>query len=69
MAFNMGMPGNTHVEKLIERKQVSDGEAVYLATMALAYETHTANLLSAVVAFPELATDDLKETIKGRMGL
>lgn len=77
--YNLGMPGNTHVDRMIERGSIVIEEAQYLATMAVAFEQHTANLLAAVTAtyadgsamFPELmgADGELQATIKERLGL
>lgn len=67
--YNLGMPGNTHVDKLVAVGNIPVETANYYATMALAFETRTANLLAVATAFPEMADDSLKDMVKGRLGL
>lgn len=78
--YNLGMPGNTHVDQLIERGTIPVSEGTYLATMALAFEQHTANLiayqaniLNSYVEAPKVPrskeADALNDTIKTRLGL
>ena len=45
--YNFGLAGNTHVDHMLERGPIPAVEAQYLATMAVAFELRTVNILTA----------------------
>lgn len=67
MIYNLGMPGNTHVEKLKELGTLPVEQATYYATMAHAFEQHTANL----IAYASMGhwTPERDDEIRRRLGL
>jgi len=66
--YNLGMPHNPHVEKLRELGTISAEQGTYYATMALAFEQRTANML-ALAALPGVNAESLTKLAKDRMGL
>lgn len=71
--YNLGMPGNTHVEKLIAAGTIATETAIYYATMASAFEQRTASLIawhdSLRDRHENAQATELADMIKGRLGL
>jgi hypothetical protein len=64
--YNMGMPGNTHVDAVLGQPLTVEA----LATLAAAFEQRTANLIAYAALNPEVAlTEGIDVVIRSRLGM
>lgn len=66
--YNMGMPGNPHIDALCGRT-LPTIEAQYHALLAAAFEQRTANLIAYVAQNPDALTEGLDVEIRSRIGM